>query len=359
MRVLIAGGGTGGHVFPALAIAEALQQQEPAAQVEFFGVSRGLEARAVPARGFAIHLVELQGFAGQSLWRQLLLVPQLARTLVQALGLLRRFRPGLVLGVGGYASLPAVLAAGLLRIPVVLHEQNACPGLANRLAARWARCICVAMAEAEHAFGRRRVVLTGNPVRQELFDLPAVASTPSRLLVFGGSQGAAVLNRVLPAALALVRRQLPQLQVLHQTGSREVADVRQAYSEQGCGDGVEVVPFIEDMAAAYASASLVVCRAGATSIAELTACGRPAILIPLPTAAGDHQRRNAEALQRAGAARLLPQAELTAAHLAEMLVALLHNRAELAMMATQARALAMPQAAAGVARICLQLAKER
>ncbi|MBN2645490.1 MAG: undecaprenyldiphospho-muramoylpentapeptide beta-N-acetylglucosaminyltransferase [Desulfuromonadaceae bacterium] len=351
MNYLICGGGTGGHVFPALAIADAIRRDDRVADILFVGTTRGLEARLVPERGYRLEFIEFSGFAGKHWWRKLQVIGQLGKALRHALGLVRMFRPDVVIGVGGYASLPMVMAAGLLRIPVVLHEQNAFPGLANRLAAHWASRVCVALPDGVSGFPLTKAVVTGNPVRRSLFRVRPWRQEPQRLLLFGGSQGAQALNQAMIEALPLLRRQFPALQLLHQTGAANSEPVRQAYAQAHCGD-VEVVPFIEDMAAAYEASTLVVCRSGATTIAELAACGRPSLLIPFPLATGDHQTHNARALVAAGAAVLLPQGQLTGVRLAAEVAQLLQDPSQLAQMARQAQTLSAKGAADLIVCLC-------
>ena len=351
MRLLLAGGGTGGHLFPALAVAETLRQQDAAAAVLFVGTERGLEARLLPAQGWELATVDMIGVAGRSLRAKLAILPRLGRSLLQARTILRRFRPDVVLGVGGYASVPVVLAAALARVPVVLHEQNALPGLANRLLARLARTVCLSFATAAPAFGRRRTLVTGNPVRAAIAASPEVLPAAASLLVFGGSQGARAINEALLAALPELQRQGVHCPIVHQTGVAEAETVAAGYRQAGWTQ-VTVTPFIEDMATAYAQASLVVCRAGATTLAELAAAGRPAILIPYPHAAADHQTANAQAVAAVGAAILLPQAALTGAVLAAQIAQLLADATRLQTMAEAARTLAQPAAAEQILAHC-------
>lgn len=358
MKYILAGGGTGGHVFPALAIAQRAVEQDPAAEVVFVGTAQGIEARVVEPAGFALECVDFCGFAGKSPLKKLAVMVKLFHSTRQALAILQRFPADVVVGVGGYASLPMLVAAAIRRVPVVLHEQNAWPGLANRLAAHWARRICVSMADGAEHFRGRPVVLTGNPVRQDLFHCRPWRGGSPQLLVFGGSQGASALNRALLEAIPVLRQALPELSIVHQTGVAEMADVVAGYNDRGF-DRVEITPFIDDMAQAYTTSQLVLCRAGATTIAELAACGRPAVLVPLPQAAADHQTHNARVLENHGAAVVLPQAELNGQRLAEQLIALFEQPQRLADMAQQARLLSAKGAADLILNECHAVTRKR
>lgn len=357
MRYLFAGGGTGGHIFPALAIAQRAQQSDPDAQVLFVGTRRGIESRVVEPQGFAIRYVDFSGFAGQKLLRKLVVLGKLVASTRQALKILAEFNPDVVVGVGGYASLPILVAAALRRIPVVLHEQNAIAGLANRVAALWAGRICVSLAQGADAFSGKAVVLTGNPVRQELFACRPWAGEEPQLLVFGGSQGAAAINDALLAALPEVIKQVPTLKIVHQSGAQSYEQVVAQYAH--CGfTNVEVLPFIEDMPRVYAASQLVVCRSGATTIAELAACGRPAILVPFPQAAADHQTSNAQAMVAEGAALLIPQQYL-GERLGASIIELLHQPDKLQYMGNRARRLGAKGAADLILNECRILVQKR
>ncbi len=354
MKILFAGGGTGGHLFPAVALAHKLLSGDPDSRVLFVGTRRGIEARVLPELGLPLETVSIRGLVGQGLWGKLRLLPQLAASIHQSLGVIDRFKPDLVLGVGGYASGPALLAARLKRIPCVIHEQNAWPGLTNRLLARWAERVFLSFSEADGAFNRGRTMLTGNPLREGMEDCPPLPDADPTLLVFGGSRGARAINRAMMGALPRLEALRGRLRIHHQTGSADLGEVSQAYRRAGWGDA-EVVPFIHNMAAAYARAQLVICRAGATTIAELTACGRPAILIPYPFAAGDHQTANALMLSRRGAALMLAQKELNGDILARLAGDLLQDRERLLSMAGLARSLARRGAAERILEECRRL----
>jgi UDP-N-acetylglucosamine--N-acetylmuramyl-(pentapeptide) pyrophosphoryl-undecaprenol N-acetylglucosamine transferase len=351
--IVIMAGGTGGHVFPALAIAARLRERGVA--VSWLGTRRGIEAELVPQAGFDIDWISVAGLRGRGLVGWLLAPARLALALVQALAALRRRRPAAVLGLGGFASGPGGVAAWLLAIPLLVHEQNAVPGLTNRLLARLATRVMEGFPGTfPPACG---AYPTGNPVRPEIAALPAPESRladrggPLRLLVLGGSLGAAALNAAVPVAAA----RLPdRLDILHQSGRVKLEATRAAYAEAGVAARVE--PFIDDMAAAYRWADLVLCRAGALTVAELAAAGVGAVLVPFPHAVDDHQTANAGYLVAAGAAELLPQSELDGARLAARLEALAGDRPRLLAMALAARGVARPAATDLVAAHCLRVA---
>lgn len=350
VRILIAGGGTGGHVFPALALAAVLRQR--GFDVHLVGTATGREVTAVPAAGFPLHLLPGTQVRGGGVRRAVGGALVAAWGTLHAGRLVRRLRPRLVVGVGGYASVAAVLAARLARLPIVLLEQNAVPGAANRLLGRLATSVCLGFEEAAPYFPVGRTVYTGNPVRPQVLAAPP-ASPRQRpgLLVFGGSQGARRLNDAVLAALALLGPRAQRIDIVHQSGAADHARVAEGYRTLGIAARVET--FIDDMGAAYRAADLVVSRAGAMSCAELTALGVPAILVPYPWAADDHQRRNAEVLVQAGAARLLLDRDCDGPHVATLLGTLLEDEATRAAMARAARALGRPDAAEHAAEACV------
>jgi UDP-N-acetylglucosamine--N-acetylmuramyl-(pentapeptide) pyrophosphoryl-undecaprenol N-acetylglucosamine transferase len=356
--VVITAGGTGGHVYPALAVARALI--EIGVPVVWLGTRRGLESRIVPEAGIPIEWLSVGGLRGKGLLGWLPAPWRVLRAVVQAVGVLRRLRPRLVLGMGGFAAGPGGLAAWLLRRPLVIHEQNAIAGLTNRVLSRLAARVLEGF---PHTFpAGRHAVPTGNPVRAEIAALPApeqrlaarAEGARLRLLVLGGSQGALALNECLPTALAALEA-ARRPEVWHQAGGGRDGDCREDYAARGVEARVE--PFIEDMAAAYAWADLVVCRAGALTIAELTAAGLPSVLVPYPHAVDDHQTANARYLSEAGAALLLAQTELDPTPLSALLGELASDRERLLDMARAARRLARPQATAEVVQQCLQVAE--
>lgn len=349
MRVILAGGGTGGHVIPALAIAQELRSRH-AADIKFIGTARGLETKLVPAAGFELALIEVGALKNVGFATRLATLWQLPSAVLRSRRILRDFRPDVVIGVGGYASGPAVLAAEMAGIPTLLFEPNFVPGFANRVVARWASAAAVQFPETARRFRNARV--TGVPVRKDFFELPPrPGDAPPTLLVFGGSQGAAALNRVMMESAAALKQ--AGVSVIHQTGERDYNQVQAACQQSG--SSAEVIPFIDRMPEAFARADLLLCRSGASTVAEVAAAGKPAIFVPFPRAADDHQRRNAEALANAGAALLMPEAELTSAGLAKTVGELLADKEHLSKMAAAARALAHPNAAEDIARMAVRL----
>jgi UDP-N-acetylglucosamine--N-acetylmuramyl-(pentapeptide) pyrophosphoryl-undecaprenol N-acetylglucosamine transferase len=356
MRILIAAGGTGGHVFPALAAAHELRQR--GAEVAWIGTRAGLEARLVPAAGIPLHWIGVGGLRGKD-WRTRAAAPWvLGRALTGALDIVRKLKPAVVLGMGGFASGPGGLAAWFTRRPLVIHEQNAVPGMTNRILARFATTVLEGFPNSFAPARRARAI--GNPVRAGIAALPvprerfADRAGPLRLLVLGGSQGAAVLNTTVPAMLAAMPAgERPE--VWHQAGARNFEGTRSVYAAAGIRARVE--PFVDDMAAAYAWADVAICRAGALTVAELAAAGLGAVLVPFAAAVDDHQTRNAEHLAAAGAATIVAQDALTPERLGAALRAL-GNRDRLLAMAEAARTLARPDAARELAQACLDAAKE-
>lgn len=351
MRLLLAGGGTGGHLFPAIALAEQLKTEEPLAEILFVGTAKGLEARMLPELGWPLEMVDMSGWAGVGKLARLKVLRQLAKSFGQSKDILRRFRPDVVVGVGGYASVPVLLAAAVAGIPYLVHEQNAWPGLANRLLGRWAKRVCLSFSEADRAFHRSATVLTGNPVRAAMENCPPLPEDRHCLLVFGGSQGARNINRAIIAALPHLAEWRGRLEIVHQSGPLDYEATVEGYRAHDWPQ-VDVQPFIKDMAQVYARATLIVCRAGATTLAELTACGRPSILIPYPYAAAGHQSDNARAMTVKGAAMMMEESDLTAERLAKLVGGLLHDRSSLLTMAAAAKRLARRGAAARLLQEC-------
>lgn len=349
--VLVLAGGTGGHIYPALAVARELRARGH--QVVWLGAAQGMETQIVPAAGFPLEQIQVRGLRGKG-WRQRLAAPvQLLRALWQSWRVLRKHRPGVVLGMGGFVAGPAGLLSSLLRVPLVIHEQNAIPGLTNRLLAAWARRVVVAFPNR-----LRRGVHVGNPIRPEITELPppeqrfAQRTGPLRMLVLGGSLGAQRLNQVVPAALALLAPEA-RPDIWHQTGQKlHTATVAQYAQQQVTA---RVMPYIDDMAAALAWADVAICRAGAMTISELAAVGLGAILVPYPHAVDDHQTANAEYLVAAGAALRVADANLTPAVLAELWRN--SSRALWLQRAQAARAVAKPEATQQVAALCLEVAR--
>ena len=355
MRVLIAGGGTGGHVIPALAIARELKSRYNA-EVLFVGTARGIENRLVPQAGFGLMKIKVGALKNVGLLTRLRTLIDLPLALLHARRLIRVFSPDVVVGVGGYASGPAMAAAILGRIPTLAFEPNYVPGFANKMVGKHVSAAAVHFSDTARFFRNAHVI--GVPVRQEFFAVPpANACKAPTLLVFGGSQGAHAINAAVTAAMPEVLRQIPNLRVVHQTGERDYNDVQAAYSHAGIQ--AEVSAFIDNMPQAFAQADLLVCRSGASTVAEVTAAGKPAIFIPFPQAADDHQRRNAEAIAQGGAAMLIPQSELTPGSLATAMIELINDRSRLQQMSERARALSHHDAAGRVARMVAELAEKR
>jgi UDP-N-acetylglucosamine--N-acetylmuramyl-(pentapeptide) pyrophosphoryl-undecaprenol N-acetylglucosamine transferase len=349
LRIVIAGGGTGGHLYPGIAVARELVSRRPDTQVSFVGTARGIEARVLPREGFELDVIRSGGLKGKSVLDSLRGAWLVPLGLLDASRILSVRRPDLVIGVGGYSSGPVVLMAAARRIPTMVLEQNAVPGLTNRLLARLVDAAAVTFESTRPFFGARAFV-SGNPVRPEFFEMgyseqvvTGESTADLNLLVFGGSQGAHAINLSMCDAAPLLAARLSSIQLVHQTGERDLDGVRAAYRLAGLN--AEVEPFLYDMGRRLNTADLVVCRAGATTLAEMTAAGKPSILIPLPTATDDHQRKNAETLGMAGAADVILQSEATGEELANRIIALAADRDRRDRMARAARALARPDAA--------------
>lgn len=355
-RVVIAGGGTGGHLYPGIAIARELRRRRPDSAVTFAGTARGLESKVVPREGFELDLLRSAGLKGRSGLAVLRSVALLPVSFVDAWRIVSRRRPRLVIGVGGYSSGPVVMVAALRRIPTLLAEQNAVPGLTNRILSHVVSAAAVTFEQTVSFFGRRGFV-TGNPVRPEFFETARGdegKNRKARVLVFGGSQGAHAINVAMVEAAPRLAAD-GGVDLTHQTGERDVELVRRGYRDAGLQARVE--PFLFAMDREMIQADVVVSRAGATSIAELTAAGRAAILIPLPTATDDHQRKNAEILARAGAAELIEQKDLTGAVLADRVLTLARDAVRRTAMADAARGFARPDAAKAIVDKALELAR--
>ena len=359
LALVIAGGGTGGHLYPGIAVARELLRQRPDAVVTFAGTARGIESKVVPREGFQLDLIRSAGLKGTSpaaLARGLVLLPLGG---LDAWRIISRRRPDLVMGVGGYSSGPVVLMAALRGVPTMLLEQNAVPGLTNRSLARIVSAAAVTFEPTVAYFGRRGFV-SGNPVRAEFLGgsdgerVERPDGAPPRVLIFGGSQGAHAINMAMVAAAARLAAHPGGMAITHQTGERDLARVRSGYAEAGLAARVE--PFLYEMDREMKAADLVISRAGATTIAELTAAGRAAVLIPLPTAADDHQRKNAEVLAAAGAAEMVDQKDLTGSVLADRIIALAADVTRRQAMAAAARRLARPDAAKAIVERALELA---
>jgi UDP-N-acetylglucosamine--N-acetylmuramyl-(pentapeptide) pyrophosphoryl-undecaprenol N-acetylglucosamine transferase len=350
MRAILAGGGTGGHVIPALAIAQELQKQYRA-EILFIGTARGIENRLVPTAGFPLRLVQVGALKNVSLATRLRTFSDLPRSIWESRRIFRAFRPDAVIGVGGYASGPGMLAAVLMRIPTLVFEPNFVPGFANRAVARFVSAAAVHFEETGKYFPHCEV--TGVPVREAFFQIKSEPPVPT-VLVFGGSQGAHAINQVVMESAAEMLRRTPGLRIIHQTGERDFGEVQAAYAE--LGGAAEAHRFIDDMPGAFARASLLICRSGASTVAEITAAGKPAVFVPFPRAADDHQKRNAEALERAGAAVMVEEQKLTRETLVETVTSLLADPPKLRKMGEAARRLSHPNAARDIAEMAAKLA---
>lgn len=359
MRLVVAGGGTGGHLFPGIAVATAMRERLADAQVLFIGTSRLLDQQALAGLGFELAALAcggVKGLGSAARLRTLLLMPG---AVVTALRMLRRFRPALVFGVGGYVTGPVLLAARFLRIPIAIHEQNSVPGMANRLAGKLADLILISL-PCTPPFPPRKTIQTGNPLRREILaaaDREHQRAAVPTVLVLGGSQGAHRVNVLMMEAVELLQAQGISFRLIHQTGAADREQAANCYARLGIE--AEVEAFIGDMAGAYSRADLAVSRAGATTCAELAAMGVPSLLIPYPFAADDHQATNGEYYAKGGGCRLLRESGLTGAILANAISEHLRNREELHTMAANMRAMAMPDATERIVDECIRLVARR
>lgn len=358
MRIVIAGGGTGGHLFPGIAIAEEFIKRDKKAEVLFIGTKRGIESRILGPAGYDLRTIDVEGIKGRGVRALMKGFYQIPQSMLQSRRIMKQFQPQMVIGVGGYASGPAVLAAYFMRIPTAIAEQNAVPGITNRILGKVAKLIFVTYARTAELFAHSKVLVSGNPVRAAFMDvhkLPKEVKEFWRLLVFGGSQGAQAINKSMVEMLP--RLQNMKISVLHQTGARDVESVRKAYERYGIK--AEVTPFIVDMAAAYRQADLIICRAGATSLAEITAAGKVPILIPFPWATNDHQTKNAQAMADAGAAMMIRENDLSGERLFEAVENLLSDTKKLAIMEENSARLGNTNAAATIVDACFKLMQEK
>ena len=354
MRVIFAGGGTGGHLFPGLAVAREFQRRDGLVQILFVGTEQGIEFRVLPKEGFKLEILTVKGIKGRG-WRGWLnALYGVPASLLRSMKIIRRFHPDLIIGLGGYASGPLLLAAQMKKVRCAIMEQNVRPGFTNKLLARWVDCVFTAYPQSADYFPGARVVESGNPVRWR--ELPKISRNERfSLLIFGGSAGARRINAAVIDALKQLTDLQAEFSILHQTGEADFATVKEAY--RTLPFAAEVTPFIERMDEAYARADLVLCRAGATTVAELTAFGKAAILVPFPYAIYDHQRGNAEALQERGAAEMILDQDLTGTRLAQGLRGYFSDRARIERMAAAARAMGRSDAAARIVDQCYALAQ--
>ena len=356
---MVAGGGTGGHLYPGIAVARELLRRQPDARVSFAGTAAGIEARVVPAEGFELDLIRSSGIKGKSIASRATGVVRVPLSLGDAWRLLSKRQPHVVMGVGGYSSGPVVLAAALRRIPTLVLEQNAVPGLTNRMLAPWVRAAAVSY-EQTLTYFKGRGFVTGNPVRDEFFSTSKFelqSSNVRRVLILGGSQGAHAINVAMVAAAPELVRRFPGLALVHQAGDRDVAATRDGYARAGIDARAE--PFFPRVAGEMAEAHLVISRAGATTLAELAAAGRPAVLIPFPGATDDHQRKNADVVAAAGGAVVIDQRDLTPEGLAKIVGDLISDGPRLQQMAAAIRTLARRDAAGRICDRLLELSGTR
>lgn len=356
--MIIAGGGTGGHLFPAVAIAEEFLKRDDRNSVLFIGTEKGLEKRVLGDYGYPLRTIQVEGIKGKGIVRSVRSLFRIPRSIVQSWSIIRDFSPHIVLGVGGYASGPVVITARFMGITTAIAEQNALPGFTNKILGRFVMKIFLTFPDKENMFPEEKVVITGNPVRAEICgvrDIIEEGEEMLTILVFGGSQGASSINRAVSESLPYLKDVKNRLMFIHQTGERDIAEVSKAYLNNGMDAAVS--PFIRDMASAYRSANLVICRAGATSVAEITALGKASILIPYPFAVGNHQVLNARLLHDAGAARMILEDDLTGESLADIIRSFHLNRRMVRKMEKQSKKLGRKEAAAKIVDSCLTLQK--
>ncbi len=354
MRVLIAAGGTGGHLYPGVALAREFERQMPGSETIFIGTTRGLETKVVPREGFELITIAARGVMGKGVSGALKGLAVVPLGLAQCLAVCRERRPDLAIGIGGYTSPPLVAASFCLGIRRAILEPNVYPGLANRALAPIANRVFVSFADTAEYFGRDKTMIVGTPIRREFLESePAFKSEGKTLLVFGGSQGAQSINQAMLAALPKLASMHPGLRVIHQTGQKDHEAVAAAYRKFSVG--AEVVPFLYDMPSAFRQADLIVSRSGATTVAEITACGKPSILIPFPHAIYGHQESNARVLERAGAAQVIVDSRLSGDVLAGDISSLLGNAARLAEMGRKSKELGQTDAAQQVVKACREL----
>ena len=353
---MIAAGGTGGHIYPGIAVAQEIMRRDASSSVRFVGTARGLENRLVPQAGFELSLIESAGLKNVSLGARMKGVVLLPRSFIAARRLMRLFQPDVVVGAGGYVSGPVVMTAALTNRPTLVMESNALPGWTNRMLARFVDRAAVSFEQALPYF-RGKATVTGNPVRREFFEIPPKQREPGKfsLLVFGGSQGARAINEAMVAALPKLKELPVELRIKHQTGPADFEKVKAAYEAATWSERGDVRSYIDNMMSDFAEADLVLCRAGATTTAELIAAGKASIMVPFPLAADDHQRKNAEALQSGGAARMILQQDLSGDRLAAEIEKLIQSPEELNRMEEASRKLAHGDAAAAAVDIIEEL----
>ncbi len=362
LKILIAGGGTGGHIYPGIAIAQEFKRRNAASEIVFVGTAKGLETKIVPQAGFELKLIEVAALKRVSVAQRIKSLALLPKSFLDVRQMIAAFKPDVVIGVGGYSSGPVVLIASLLGVPTLVAESNALPGFTNRVLARFVKAAAVSFAEAQTFFGNKAEI-TGNPVRKDFFAIQEKAADDVlEVLITGGSQGARAINEAMMGAVPLLAASGLRFNITHQTGESDLAKVQAAYATlppillDDSTVNATAQPFIQHMVTAFAQTDLVICRGGATTVAELAAAGKAAVMIPFPFAADDHQRKNAEAVQAAGAGRMILQAELTPQRLADELIALAKDAAQLKAMSAASRKLAHPDAAERVVNLAYRIA---
>ncbi|MGA2781729.1 MAG: undecaprenyldiphospho-muramoylpentapeptide beta-N-acetylglucosaminyltransferase [Smithella sp.] len=360
MCIVIAGGGTGGHLFPGIAIAEEFLKRDDQTRIIFIGTKKGIESKLLGQLGYELREIDIEGVKGRGIKALMKVIYQIPKSLWQSRCILQQFSPHIVVGVGGYASGPAVFAAYFMGIATAIAEQNAIPGITNRILGNFADKIFVTYAQTRTYFPQEKMVLSGNPVRAAFVVEHSKEKEKKdyrQLLIFGGSQGAEAINKSIINMLPQLRSMKTKVHILHQTGSRQLEEVKKAYEQSGIQ--AKVTPFIVDMAGAYADADLIICRAGATSLAEITAAGKVAILIPYPWAAKDHQLKNAQALAIEGAALMIPERELSGGKLFSAIEDLLWDEQKLRQMEKNSLRMSKVDAAATIVDNCIKLIAKR
>ena len=371
MKILIAGGGTGGHLFPAVAIAQEFKMKDNSGRILFVGTEKGIESRVVPREGFEIRFISAEGIKGRGILKKVKSVCKLPIGIMQSIKILKDYKPDIVIGVGGYASGPIGIASVLLGYPLVIQEQNLFPGVTNKILGRFADLVFTSFKETEKFFNKEKVHLTGNPIRKGIaesesedkeFELKFHAKVSNlkplkfTLLIFGGSQGAHSINKAMVDGLEYLAKFKDSIFIIHQTGITDLEFVKKSYEKMGFES--EVVPFINNMADSYKKADLIICRAGATTISEITACGKAAVLIPFPFAANNHQEMNARVLKENGAAEMIIEKDLNGEMLANKILFLMQSRTRLLEMERESKKMGKPDAAKEIVEYCYKLIKE-
>jgi len=355
MRIIIAGGGTGGHVFPAISIADEISEKNNSDEILFVGTQKGMENELLKKNGYQIKHISSRGFVGRGLFRTLIASFYALKGLLDSISIIKKFKPDVALGVGGYVSGPLLLAAVMLRLPTAICEQNTIPGVTNRILGKVVKKIFASFDSSVQYFPSKKVLITGNPIRKNILEISSNARNSDfiTVLIFGGSQGAYSLNRAVPEAFSTIEHS--NISIIHQTGKKDFDYVKALYSDNGVH--ADVLPFIDDMAGAYGKSDLVIARAGAGTIAEITALGKPSILVPFPYAAHNHQLENAKILEDEGASVLIEDKDATPEKLAHTLTKLL-DKDKLNMMSANARKLGKPEASKVIVDELYKLAGE-